>query len=109
MAHNIAWLKVGADAFRLLRLTAQEFLSLLAPDEMPDYIAVHVYTTTFDSFKSTVEKFWDEFRLPIWVTEFAMTVCLTGRSSDIELIVQSLSPLVPNPRNQQQVHDFMGT
>jgi hypothetical protein len=44
-------------------------------DEKPDYIAIHVYTTTFESFRSKVESFWNTFHIPIWVTEFAMTVC----------------------------------
>jgi hypothetical protein len=52
----------------------QRFLSLLPNDAKPDYLAIHIYTTTFESFREKVESYWTAFRLPIWVTEFAMTV-----------------------------------
>lgn len=51
-------------------------MGILPADAKPDYIAVHVYTTTFDAFRSKVEEYWNAFHLPIWITEFAMTVCL---------------------------------
>jgi hypothetical protein len=50
---------------------------ILPPDARPDYIAVHVYSTTFEAFKAKIEEYWNTFHLPIWVTEFAMTVCLS--------------------------------
>ncbi|WVF66165.1 hypothetical protein IAT40_000905 [Kwoniella sp. CBS 6097] len=71
----------------------KEFLAIVPPETMPEFLAVHVYTTTFDSFKSTIEDYWETFKLPIIVTEFAM---------------QSFDPNVPGPKDQQQVHDFMG-
>ncbi|ORY23620.1 hypothetical protein BCR39DRAFT_346299 [Naematelia encephala] len=71
----------------------KDFMAFLPDHSKPDYIAVHVYTTTFDSFKETVERYWRTFQLPIVVTEFAMT---------------SFDPNVPPPQSQQQVHDFMG-
>jgi hypothetical protein len=51
-------------------------MDLLPPDARPDYIAVHVYSTTFEAFKAKIEEYWNTFHLPIWLTEFAMTVCL---------------------------------
>lgn len=41
---------------------------------MPDYLAIHVYTTTFDSFKDRVTRYHEAFKLPVLLTEFAMTV-----------------------------------
>ena len=49
-------------------------MSYLATAEKPDYIAVHCYTTTFDHFRDVVTAFHDAFKLPVLVTEFAMTV-----------------------------------
>lgn len=75
IAHDKAWLRV-----RLSHLpqsdepTVQRFLALTSPDCKPDYLAVHVYTTTFEAFRSAVEGYWEEFRLPIVVSEFAMQV-----------------------------------
>ncbi|KAK4686865.1 hypothetical protein P7C73_g3252, partial [Tremellales sp. Uapishka_1] len=71
----------------------REFFNLLPSEARPDYLNVHVYTTTFDSFRSTVERYWHEFGLPLVVSEFAM---------------QSFDPNVIPPQTQQQVHDFMG-
>jgi hypothetical protein len=67
-------------------------------------LAVHVYTTTFDSFKAKVEMYWREFALPLIITEMAMTVSMTQCRIDEE----SFDPAVPPPADQQQVHDFMG-
>lgn len=69
------------------------FINILPPDARPDYIAVHVYSTTFEAFKAKIEEYWNTFNLPIWLTEFAMT---------------SFDPNVPPPTSMQQVHDFMG-
>jgi hypothetical protein len=52
----------------------QEFFSYLSPEEMPDYLAIHVYTTTFDTFKDKVTRYHEAFKLPVLLTEFAMTV-----------------------------------
>jgi hypothetical protein len=41
---------------------------------MPDYLAIHVYATTFDKFVETVTRFRTAFGLPVLVTEFAMHV-----------------------------------
>ncbi|KAI9635866.1 uncharacterized protein MKK02DRAFT_44562 [Dioszegia hungarica] len=71
----------------------KDFFSCLEPDEMPDILAIHIYTTTFDSFRASAEEYYSMFRLPIMITEFA---------------VQSFSRNVPGPQSQQQVHDFMG-
>lgn len=35
---------------------------------------MHVYTTTFDSLRAKLVEYYREFRLPIVLTEFAMTV-----------------------------------
>ena len=66
---------------------------MLEPSEKPSILAVHIYTTTFDSFRDKVEEYRRTFGLPIIVTEFAMT---------------SFDPNVPPPKSQQEVHDFMG-
>jgi hypothetical protein len=58
----------------MIRLIVQDFLSRLEPDEMPDILAIHIYTTTFDSFRASVEEYYSMFRLPIMITEFAMQV-----------------------------------
>ncbi|RSH85581.1 hypothetical protein EHS25_003720 [Saitozyma podzolica] len=79
VAWNLNWMK--------------EFLSLLPDQAKPDYLAIHVYTTTFESFRDKVEEYHRTFGLPIMLTEFAM---------------QSFDPNVPPPQTQQQVHDFMG-
>ncbi|KAL1407101.1 hypothetical protein Q8F55_006515 [Vanrija albida] len=79
VAGNLDWLK--------------EWFSLIPEDTRPDFLAVHVYTTTFDDFRRQVENYHDTFKLPIIVTEFAMT---------------SFDPNVPPPQSMQQVHDFMG-
>jgi len=50
-------------------------MDILHAGDRPDYIAVHVYSTTFEAFKAKIEEYWNTFHLPIWVTEFAMTVC----------------------------------
>ncbi|EIW67991.1 hypothetical protein TREMEDRAFT_69512 [Tremella mesenterica DSM 1558] len=71
----------------------RNFLSLIPAHIKPDYLNVHIYTTTFDSFQSQVKRYHSEFGLPLIITEFAM---------------HSFNPMVPPPRNQQQVHDFMG-
>ncbi|EJT50505.1 hypothetical protein A1Q1_00203 [Trichosporon asahii var. asahii CBS 2479] len=71
----------------------QKWFSLIPPETKPDVLAIHVYTTTFDSFRQKVEEYYRLFGLPIIVTEFAMT---------------SFDPNVPPPASQQQVHDFMG-
>ncbi|WVR03504.1 hypothetical protein IAU60_000495 [Kwoniella sp. DSM 27419] len=71
----------------------KEFFAIIPPATMPKYLAIHVYTTTFESFKSIIENYWQTFQIPIILTEFAM---------------QSFDPNVPGPQNQQQVHDFMG-
>lgn len=60
IATDMAWLK--------------EWFSLLPPEAKPDYLAVHVYTTTFESFRDKVTEYYNTFGLPIIVTEFAMTV-----------------------------------
>ena len=49
-------------------------MGLLPSSARPDSIAVHVYSTTFEAFRARIEEFWNAFHLPIWVTEFAMTV-----------------------------------
>lgn len=59
-----------------IALTVKEFLSSLPEEAKPDYLAIHVYTTTFESFRQIVENYWNTFRLPIWVTEFAMQASL---------------------------------
>ncbi|WWC85958.1 uncharacterized protein L201_000828 [Kwoniella dendrophila CBS 6074] len=79
VAGSVEWLK--------------EFFSLIPQEAKPSYLAVHVYTTTFESFVNIIENYWNVFGLPIILTEFAM---------------QSFDPNVPGPQNQQQVHDFMG-
>lgn len=67
---------------------------------------MHLYTTTFESFKATLERYHDEFGLPLIVTEYAMTVSYSLGWSRSH--TQSFDPNVPPPQNQQQVHDFMG-
>lgn len=57
-------------------LMVQEFFLLIPEDSKPDYLTIHIYTTTFDSFVSRVEEYWNEFQLPIIVSEFAMQVTL---------------------------------
>jgi len=52
----------------------QEFFSLIPANSQPDYLAIHVYTTTFDSFREMIESYYRTFGLPIMVTEFAMQV-----------------------------------
>jgi hypothetical protein len=52
----------------------KEWFSMLPPEARPDYLSVHVYTTTFDSFRAKVTEYYQTFGLPIIVTEFAMTV-----------------------------------
>jgi hypothetical protein len=47
------------------------------------------------------------FGLPVIVTEFCMTVGST-RSTSGAADQQSFDPGVPAPKDQQQVHDFMG-
>ncbi|KGB77290.1 hypothetical protein I307_00182 [Cryptococcus deuterogattii 99/473] len=79
VASNVEWLK--------------EFLSLIPEDIYPTYLAVHLYTTTFDDFVRKVEMYRNEFGLPIILTEFCM---------------QSWDEDVPGPQDQQQVHDYMG-
>ncbi|RSH80618.1 uncharacterized protein EHS24_009200 [Apiotrichum porosum] len=79
IANDLDWLK--------------KWFSLIPEGTKPDYLAIHVYTTTFDSFKAKVEEYYHTFGLPIIVTEFAMT---------------SFDANVPPPQSQQQVHDFMG-
>ncbi|KAK8845477.1 hypothetical protein IAR55_006190 [Kwoniella newhampshirensis] len=79
VAGSVGWLK--------------NFFTLIPRETMPDYLAVHIYTTTFEDFVAKMEMYHDTFRLPIFLTEFAM---------------QSFDPNVPGPKNQQQVHDFMG-
>ncbi|BEJ16704.1 hypothetical protein CspHIS471_0601050 [Cutaneotrichosporon sp. HIS471] len=71
----------------------KEFFSYLPPGTQPDVLAVHIYTTTFDSLRVQLEEYHRTFGLPIILTEFAMT---------------SFDPNVPPPQNMQQVHDFMG-
>ncbi|WVQ80320.1 hypothetical protein IAT38_002425 [Cryptococcus sp. DSM 104549] len=78
VAGNIDWLK--------------EFLSLIPEETKPEYLAVHLYTTSFDDFVNKMEMYWNEFQLPIILTEFCM---------------QSWDG-APGPEDQQQVHDFMG-
>ncbi|KAK1926149.1 hypothetical protein DB88DRAFT_480850 [Papiliotrema laurentii] len=79
IAGNIPWL--------------QEWFAQIPDDTRPDYLTVHIYTTTFDDFVRQVVNFWNLFRLPIIVSEFAM---------------HSFAPGVPPPTDMQQVHDFMG-
>jgi hypothetical protein len=55
------------------------FFKLISREARPDYLAIHIYTTTFDSFRNLVEKYWETFGLPIWVTEFAMQVSTVGQ------------------------------
>ncbi|ORX34699.1 hypothetical protein BD324DRAFT_634526 [Kockovaella imperatae] len=78
VAHDIQWLET--------------FFKLIPPDTKPDYLAIHVYTTTFVNLQERVEVYWKTFHLPIIITEFAMT-SFSG---------------APPPRDVQQVHDFMG-
>jgi len=78
VSHDLNWLKVSTvNLGRCQRLTMQRFMDLLPTSARPDYIAVHVYSTTFEAFRARVEEFWNTFHLPIWVTEFAMTVSLS--------------------------------
>ncbi|OWZ49228.1 hypothetical protein C351_06087 [Cryptococcus neoformans c8] len=79
VASNVEWLK--------------EFLSLIPEETYPTYLAVHLYTTTFDDFVGKMEMYHNEFGLPIILTEFCM---------------QSWDEGVPGPGDQQQVHDYMG-
>jgi hypothetical protein len=58
-------------------------LSLLPDQAKPDYLAIHVYTTTFESFRDMVEKYHRTFGLPIMLTEFAMQVGYTPRASQL--------------------------
>lgn len=75
VAHDKQWMKVSARAPPHRNdADQQRFLSLLPDDAKPDYLAIHIYTTTFESFKEKVESYWQTFSVPIWVTEFAMTV-----------------------------------
>ncbi|GFZ52436.1 hypothetical protein JCM24511_10209 [Saitozyma sp. JCM 24511] len=53
----------------------KNFLCLLPNQVKPDYLAVHVYSTTFESFRNQVEAYHRTFGLPIMLTEFAMHVC----------------------------------
>ena len=43
-------------------------------ESKPDYLTVHVYTTTIDDLVNRVQALHDEFQLPIIVNEFAMQV-----------------------------------
>ncbi len=52
----------------------KDFLALLPEASKPDYLAVHIYTTTFEDFKTRIENYWTIFQLPIFLTEFAMQV-----------------------------------
>lgn len=90
VSHDIGWLQVCASS---LPTDNQKWFSLIPPETRPDFLAIHVYTTTFESFRQKVEEYYSVFGLPIIVTEFAMT---------------SFDPDVPPPASQQQVHDFMG-
>lgn len=77
VAYDLGWMKVSHHApVLLLRLCSmhQTFLRLLPSDARPDYLAVHIYTTTFEAFRKKVEEYRRVFGLPIWVTEFAMSV-----------------------------------
>lgn len=60
VASNVEWLK--------------EFLSLIPEETYPTYLAVHLYTTTFDDFVGKMEMYHNEFGLPIILTEFCMQV-----------------------------------
>ncbi|WVQ76313.1 hypothetical protein IAR50_005978 [Cryptococcus sp. DSM 104548] len=70
-----------------------EFFSLIPEETKPEYLAVHVYTTSMDDLICKLQWYYQEFNLPIILTEFCMT---------------SFDDNVPNPEDQQQVHDFMG-
>lgn len=112
VAHDLRWMEASGCVPTLSHiptLTSQRFLSLLPRDERPDFLAIHVYTTTFEAFRSRVEKYWTTFGLPIWVTEFAMTVSRARSILPAELTcLENFDPNVPPPSSQQQVHDFMG-
>lgn len=75
IAGDLNWLKVSSvdDCGQL----CQQFIALLPPNGHPDVLAVHVYTTTFDSLRAQLENYHREFGLPIILTEFAMTVSAT--------------------------------
>lgn len=55
----------------------QDFFGAICPgglsgcDVAPDYLAVHVYATSLDSFKTQVESYHNDFGLDIAITEFA--------------------------------------
>ncbi|WWD22425.1 hypothetical protein CI109_106916 [Kwoniella shandongensis] len=88
VAGSVQWLK--------------NFLTLIPPGTMPEYLAVHLYTTTFEDFVAKLEMYYDTFGLPIFLTEFAMQrTVVAGDNFGID-------PNVPPPETQQQVHDFMG-
>lgn len=73
IANDLDWLKVRRLVIEITA-NAQKWFSLIPEGTKPDYLAIHVYTTTFDSFKAKVEEYYHTFGLPIIVTEFAMTV-----------------------------------
>jgi hypothetical protein len=70
----------GGEKAWVLTVVTQEFLSLLPDQARPDYLAIHVYTTTFESFRDKVEKYHRTFGLPIVLTEFAMQVGYASRA-----------------------------
>jgi hypothetical protein len=40
----------------------------------PDYVAVHAYALDVQTVKDKINKYHDEFKVNVWVTEVAMTV-----------------------------------
>lgn len=67
-------LKLASPAVAFDLQWPRDFFALIPRETWPDYLAIHVYTTTFDSFKALVERYRSEFGLPIIITEFAMQV-----------------------------------
>jgi len=91
VAFNIDWLRVSEAAPRC-RFPAhhQEFLKLIPADTRPDFLTVHLYTTSFDDFVRRIEAIYREFQLPIVLNEFAMHV-----SRDVILCLVLMSELRP--------------
>jgi hypothetical protein len=93
-----------------------QFFAAICPNGLagcevaPNYVAVHAYHIQAADFIQDVQAYWDAFRLPLIVSEFACTVSLEQQNNENPtnnriLTLQTFGGPAPT---QQQVYDFMG-
>lgn len=71
--------------------------------QKPDFISLHLYRS-LDDYTQVCDDFYNEFKLPIWVTEFAPTHGTKTESKILSWYTETMSKFDGNPHIQRYAY-----